>query len=153
MSNKLGAMILDISNNIGSKPNFKGYSYLQEMKDLGIEYCLRYAHNYKPEMREEKNLNHAPFYFLYKHISNGMIQYLTSQKKRHINEKMYEDSVLINSSISHNELGKKVYNYSNLEDKEGCNDDKSICENELIEMIKNDTDYKDSDFVNISELL
>ena len=41
--NIFGAMALQIMNNIATRPNFSGYSYLNEMKSLATEHILKYT--------------------------------------------------------------------------------------------------------------
>ena len=41
--NIFGAMVLQIMNNISTRPNFSGYSYLNEMKSLATEHILKYT--------------------------------------------------------------------------------------------------------------
>lgn len=41
--NIFGSMALQIMNNIATRPNFSGYSYLNEMKSLATEHILKYT--------------------------------------------------------------------------------------------------------------
>jgi hypothetical protein len=42
VSEYIGKCLLEIANRLGTKGNFSGYSYLNEMKSDGIENCLMY---------------------------------------------------------------------------------------------------------------
>jgi hypothetical protein len=48
MSEYLGTCFLKIANHIGTKNNFKAYTYLDDMISDGIENCLVYVHNFNP---------------------------------------------------------------------------------------------------------
>lgn len=47
--NSIGSDIWKIAEGLGKRPNFSGYSYLEEMKSDGIENCIQYIHNFNPD--------------------------------------------------------------------------------------------------------
>jgi hypothetical protein len=49
LSNYIGECFMLIANNLAKRGNFSGYSYIDEMKDDGIENCIIGAHNYDPD--------------------------------------------------------------------------------------------------------
>lgn len=46
---EVGRAILLIANGLSTKPNFSGYSFLQDMIGDGYENCVRYIHNFDPD--------------------------------------------------------------------------------------------------------
>jgi len=59
MSQYLGECILTLVNRYGSKSNFSGYTYLDDMKTEALYLCVIYAHNY----RSDKAYGNAFGYF------------------------------------------------------------------------------------------
>lgn len=47
--NSIGLAIWKIAEGLGKRPNFSGYSYIEEMKSDGIENCIQYIHNFNPD--------------------------------------------------------------------------------------------------------
>jgi hypothetical protein len=58
ISNYIGECLWKISTGIASRPNFSGYSYIDEMIMDGIENCIRYLHKFDCE---KYNNPHAYF--------------------------------------------------------------------------------------------
>ena len=58
ISNYLAKCFLDIATHLGYRRNFANYSYRDEMVMDAVEVCLRYAHNFNPELS-----NHPFSYF------------------------------------------------------------------------------------------
>mgnify|MGYP000877830132 CR=1 FL=1 len=50
MSNYLGDCILKIATHCSYQRNFIGYSFREEMIMDGVEDCIRYAHNFNPDV-------------------------------------------------------------------------------------------------------
>ena len=51
-SERLGEIFLDLVENLATKSNFSGYSYLEEMKSKAIFFLLNYSKNYNPGWRK-----------------------------------------------------------------------------------------------------
>lgn len=66
---------MKLVDRIGSRPNFMGYTYLEDMKGDALLLCTKYAHNFNPERS-----NNAFAYFS-QIIFNGFKQYLNKEKK------------------------------------------------------------------------
>lgn len=49
MSDYAGMAIYKIANKLANSPNFRNYTYRDEMIEDGIENCIAYAHNFNPE--------------------------------------------------------------------------------------------------------
>lgn len=47
--NYVGECISLIATRLATKPNFSGYSFVDEMVSDGVENCIMYIHNFKPE--------------------------------------------------------------------------------------------------------
>jgi hypothetical protein len=45
----VGECIQLIAKNLATKPNFSGYSFIDEMISDGIENCIMYIHNFNPD--------------------------------------------------------------------------------------------------------
>ena len=45
----IGECILQIVTRLALKPQFRNYSYVDEMQEDAIENCIQYAHNFNPE--------------------------------------------------------------------------------------------------------
>jgi hypothetical protein len=50
----VGEAIYDMSEAMGKRHNFSGYSYLDEMKSDAILHCIKYIHNFNPKVISEK---------------------------------------------------------------------------------------------------
>jgi hypothetical protein len=48
-SDFIGRAFMDIAEGIGSRPNWSGYTYIEEMKLDAVENCIKYAHLFDPE--------------------------------------------------------------------------------------------------------
>jgi len=89
MSDKLGKMILAIVNGLGQKKNFSGYTYLEDMKGLALEFLVKYARNFDAR---KKNAN--AFSYCTQIAYCGFIQYIQKeQKQSKIRQKLYDDLV------------------------------------------------------------
>lgn len=50
----VGEAIYDMTEALGKRFNFSGYSYLDEMKSDAILHCVKYIHNFNPEKKSKK---------------------------------------------------------------------------------------------------
>lgn len=50
----VGEAIFDMAESMGKRFNFSGYSYLDEMKSDAILHCIKYIHNFNPNVKSEK---------------------------------------------------------------------------------------------------
>jgi len=50
----VGEAIYDMSEALGKRYNFQGYSYLDEMKSDAILHCVKYIHNFNPNKKSKK---------------------------------------------------------------------------------------------------
>lgn len=78
MPDSIGKVIMDIANNLGTRWNFRGYSYVDEMILSGILAGVRAVPLFKRE-HEKKN----PFGFLSFVIWQEFVNVLKKEKKEH----------------------------------------------------------------------
>jgi DNA-directed RNA polymerase specialized sigma subunit len=63
VTNYIGQSILLICNNLAKKPNFSGYTYIQEMISDGVIDCIAAVDNFDPDKTKSKVR-----YFLHKNF-------------------------------------------------------------------------------------
>lgn len=85
----IGEAIMLITDRLGSKGNFSGYSFLEEMKGDAIENCVMYLHNFNP------NKSKNPFAYITLIIWNAFVRRIEKEAKHsYIRHKM-----MFNSSV------------------------------------------------------
>lgn len=72
----LGLCFMQIAERLGTKGNFAGYSWLDEMKADGIENCIIGAHNFDPEKGDN------PFAYFTKIIWFAFLRRIEKEKKQ-----------------------------------------------------------------------
>lgn len=83
----IGLCIFQIANRLSLRPNFIGYTYRDEMVSDGIENCLTYLHNFKPEK------SNNPFAYFTQIIYYAFIRRIQKEKKQlYIKHKSYENA-------------------------------------------------------------
>lgn len=86
----VGRAVLLIAERLATKPNFSGYSYIQDMIGDGYENCIRYIHNFDPD--KSKN----PFSYITLIIHRAFVRRIQKEKTHsYIRHKL----VLSNSDI------------------------------------------------------
>lgn len=76
ISEYLGTAILQISNGLASKPNFKGYVFVDEMISDGVENCLQYLYNF------DETISPNGFAYLTQIIYYAFIRRIGKEKKQ-----------------------------------------------------------------------
>lgn len=76
ISQYIGECILEIANRLSTKPNFMNYTYKEEMIMDGVENCILYMHNFKPE--KYKN----PFAYFTQIIYYAFLRRIDKEKKQ-----------------------------------------------------------------------
>lgn len=74
-TNYIGEAIWLISENLGRKGNFSGYSFLEEMKGDARENCIKYLHTYNPKYSN-------PFAWLTKITWQAFVRRIQKEKKQ-----------------------------------------------------------------------
>jgi DNA-directed RNA polymerase specialized sigma24 family protein len=86
VSNYIGECFLKIANHLSYRPNFINYTYRDEMISDGIENCLQYASNFKPEK------SNNPFAYFTQIIYYAFIRRIQKEKKQqHVKHKIIEN--------------------------------------------------------------
>lgn len=75
MPKYLGECITQIANRLATKPNFRGYSYKEEMISDGILNCLEYFNNFNPEKSQN------PFAYYTQIIYYAFLRRIEREKK------------------------------------------------------------------------
>jgi len=99
VSEKLGGYFLKLIDKIGSSGNFASYTYIEEMKGQGLEYLIKYSHNYKEKVTgknkytgEDKKSN--PFSYCTQIAFCGFVQYIKKEQKiAKTKETLYEEII------------------------------------------------------------
>jgi hypothetical protein len=92
VSNYIGESILLICNNLGKKPNFSGYTYIEEMKFDGVVDCLAAVNNFDPDRTSN------PFAYFTQIAWNAFIRRIQKEKKQtYIKHKNFQNQFLMNS--------------------------------------------------------
>jgi hypothetical protein len=77
ISEELGLMFISIAENLANKNNFAGYTYIDEMKGLGIEYLCRFSKTF-----DKSNPKANAFSYCTQICYNGFVQAITKEKKK-----------------------------------------------------------------------
>lgn len=90
VSDKLGQMFLTLATRYGTKPNFSGYSYLDEMISSGVVACIASLHKFNAE----KSTNAFAYYTQVIHTS--FLQVLNKEKKH----QMIRDKSMVEANLN-----------------------------------------------------
>ena len=94
ISNYLGHCIKEIATNLAKRPNFSGYSYVDEMISDAIENCLMYLYSFNPE----KSTN--PFSYYTQACYFAFLRRIDFEKKQsYIKYKAIENSAIMNNLV------------------------------------------------------
>lgn len=77
-SKRLGELLEDLIGKVGSRANFVGYSYLEEMKGFARERCINAIVNKMFDVEERKN----PLSYFYTAIYNSFLKYIEAEKRQ-----------------------------------------------------------------------
>ncbi len=85
----IGRCIIKISEGLANKPQFKSYTYRDEMISDGIETCIRYLHNFDPTKYNN------PFAYFTQIVYYSFLQRIEREKKQtYIKHRMAHQIVL-----------------------------------------------------------
>ena len=87
----VGECFIQIAERYSKRPNFIGYSFIEEMKSEAVLTCIKYAKNFNPE----KSSN--PFAYFTQVIKNSFIQMIKIEKKAAIDKFEYIKQHAINT--------------------------------------------------------
>lgn len=95
VSNELAKMFIDITTGIARRPNFSGYSYIDEMKSRALFACLNKAHCFDPEKSDN------PFGYYSRVIWREFLNVLKEEEKEsYIKAKAFYNSEFASYDIS-----------------------------------------------------
>lgn len=77
----VGEAILDMTSAMGKRHNFSGYSYLDEMKSDAIIHCVKYIHNFNPNIKSEKKQKTSAFGYINMIIWRSFTNRIKAEKK------------------------------------------------------------------------
>ena len=102
MSDYAGSAIYKIANRLANSPNFRNYTYRDEMIEDGIENAIAYAHNFNPE----KYTN--PFAYFTQIVYYAFLRRIAKEEKNlYIKYKSIEKFNLDNA-LSEEEFGETI---------------------------------------------
>jgi DNA-directed RNA polymerase specialized sigma24 family protein len=102
MSDYAGLAIYKIANRLANSPNFRNYTYRDEMIEDGIENAIAYAHNFNPE----KYTN--PFAYFTQIVYYAFLRRIAKEEKNlYIKYKSIEKFNLDNA-LSEEEFGETI---------------------------------------------
>lgn len=90
----IGECILLIGERLATKPNFRKYSYTEEMVGDGVLACIRYIHNFNPEKSQN------PFAYFTQIIMSAFINRLNvEQKQQYVRARLMKDALSVLNEI------------------------------------------------------
>lgn len=102
MSDYAGLAIYKIANRLANSPNFRNYTYRDEMIEDGIENAIAYAHNFNPE----KYTN--PFAYFTQIVYYAFLRRIAKEEKNlYVKYKSIEKFNLDNA-LSEEEFGETI---------------------------------------------
>lgn len=97
----IGKDILLISQNLAHRPNFSGYSFIQDMVGDGYENCVRYLHNFDPEVSDN------PFGYITLIISRAFIRRIQREASHsYIRHKIMQGVMYDSDQVDASELNE-----------------------------------------------
>ena len=94
----VGLCIYKIATKLGTKFNFSGYSYVDEMILDGIENCITYFHNFDPDKYNN------PFAYFTQIIWYAFLRRIDKEKKQSlVKHRILENAIISNSLLDMNQ--------------------------------------------------
>ena len=85
----LAECFMQISNRLGTKSNFSGYTFLEDMKGDALINCVKYCRNFNPKYTN-------PFAYFTQYVKNAFIQRILKEKANlYSRYKIYQDLQLL----------------------------------------------------------
>lgn len=82
MPDTIGLAILQMIDKIASRPNFRGYSYIEEMKGAALVTAVKAVYTFKPEIvGREGTVN--PFGYFSRTIWHAFLNKMAEEKRKH----------------------------------------------------------------------
>lgn len=107
----VGECLMKISKGLARKPNFSGYSYIEDMQFDAIENCLKYIDNFDPHRINpefpEKLAN--PFAYFTQIMHFAFLRRMEKEKKQHYAKIMGLQNLLIETDLNGEHLNRKDF--------------------------------------------
>ena len=103
MPNYLGECFIKIVNNYGNRNNFSGYTYLEDMKAEALVLCIKYGHNFNPEISSNA------FSYFTQLTHNCFLQVLKKEKQQ---------QELRFQLVKEGTINSEAYDYNNILNEE-----------------------------------
>lgn len=107
----IGECILQIATRLAQKPQFRSYSFVDEMIDDGIENCIQYAHNFDPAKSS------YVFTYFTKMVFYAFVRRIQKEKKHsYIKHKVFEKYYMYDEFVQQSDNDRRsVENKSQLD--------------------------------------
>lgn len=76
-----GVAIFNMTEAMGVRHNFSNYSYLDEMKSDAMIHCIKYLHNFNPNVNSEKKARPSAFSYINKIIWQSFTNRIMYEKR------------------------------------------------------------------------
>ena len=93
------------------RPNFSGYSYIDEMKSQARFNIMKYGHNYKPEKLDANGKPYKPYSYFNMIIWQAFVSVLNAEEKQQVIKQEFfkknytlDDSLFIDGADGHTEI-------------------------------------------------
>lgn len=107
ISNELGLAFLLLSKKMSNASNFRGYTYVDEFVQDGVECCLKYCHNFNPDI--SKN----PFGYFSQFVKYAFVNRIKKEnnysKLKRVIQKYDQDGYLFDEEIICNSLDRSEF--------------------------------------------
>lgn len=144
ISNYIAECIMLICNNLSKKPNFSGYTYIQEMILDGMIDCIAAVDNFDPDKTNN------PFAYFTQIAWNAFVRRIHKEKRQtYIKHKNFENKYLIDNFL-HDDVSISDIDNNQMKFNEYSNDIISTYENNII---KNKKVNKKTKKVGLEKLL
>ena len=100
-----------ICEGLALRPNYRNYTYRDDMVSTAIINCVKYWHNFDPDRFDNP---HAYFTFI---ASKSFNRYIKSEKKAHYVRYMAVEQMVMDMSLTHEETGYKEFLETFLKDQ------------------------------------
>lgn len=113
ISNYIGRAIQKIGQGLASRPNFSGYTYIEDMISDGVEDCCKYLHNYN-YVKYNK-----PFTYINRIMWQAFVRRISREKKQQIlkyKSATQNNDIIMDPNLSR-DIYEKIYEYEKSKDE------------------------------------
>lgn len=99
----IGSCIMKIATRLATKPNFRKYSYAEDMTQDGALACIRYIDNFNPDKYQN------PFAYFTQIIMHAFVGRLnTEQKQQYVKAKLMKDVTAVAGELGIDNMDSEV---------------------------------------------